>query len=67
MYKRARAGHISGFTGVNDPYEPPEIPDLSIDASIASPSECAEKLLAAVLTRIAALEGEKKQTFRDSR
>ncbi len=67
MYKRARAGHLSGFTGVNDPYESPETPDLTIDTSIASPSECAEKLLAVVIARIAVLEGEREHTFRDSR
>jgi len=54
MYKRARAGQIFGFTGVNDPYESPGAPDLTINTSIASPSECAEKLLAEVMARIAA-------------
>ena len=58
MYKRARAGKISGFTGVNDPYESPGTPDLTIDTSIASPSECAGKLLAEVMARIAVPEGE---------
>jgi bifunctional enzyme CysN/CysC len=28
MYARARAGELLGFTGVDDPYEPPEAPDL---------------------------------------
>jgi adenylyl-sulfate kinase len=59
MYKRARAGKISGFTGINDPYESPGTPDLTIDTSIASPSECAEKLFADVIARIAVSEGEK--------
>lgn len=67
MYKRARAGRISGFTGVNDPYEPPGMPDLTIDTSIASPAECAGKVLAEVMARIALSEGEKRQTFGDSR
>lgn len=67
MYKRARAGHISGFTGVNDPYEPPGMPDLTIDTSIASPAECAGKVLAEVMARIAVPEGEREHTFRDSR
>ena len=66
MYRRARAGQISGFTGVNDPYESPGRPDLTINTSIASPSECAGKLLAAVIARIALSEGEKRQTFGDS-
>lgn len=28
MYARARAGEITGFTGVDDPYEPPTGPEL---------------------------------------
>lgn len=28
LYKKARAGEIKGFTGVDDPYEPPEKPEL---------------------------------------
>ena len=30
LYARARAGEISGFTGIDDPYEPPLIPDLRL-------------------------------------
>jgi adenylyl-sulfate kinase len=67
MYKRARAGHISGFTGVNDPYESPRRPDLTINTAVASPSECAGKLLAEVMARIAVPEDERQHTFRDSR
>jgi|AntAceMinimDraft_1070359.scaffolds.fasta_scaffold22184_1 adenylyl-sulfate kinase len=57
MYKRARAGEISGFTGVNAPYEPPVAPDLTMDTSTASPSECAGKLLTELISRIAISEG----------
>jgi adenylyl-sulfate kinase len=67
MYKRARAGHISGFTGVNDPYESPGTPDLTINTSIASPSECTGKLLAEAMARIAVPEGERQHTLRDPR
>lgn len=31
FYKKARAGEISGFTGVDDPYEAPQAPELVID------------------------------------
>ncbi len=58
MYKRARAGQILGFTGVNDPYESPGTPDVIINTSIASPSECAENLLAEVMVRIAPAKGD---------
>jgi bifunctional enzyme CysN/CysC len=30
LYARARAGEIAGFTGIDDPYEPPEHPDLCL-------------------------------------
>jgi adenylyl-sulfate kinase len=30
LYARARAGELSGMTGVDDPYEPPEAPDLEV-------------------------------------
>lgn len=31
MYAKARRGEIKGFTGIDDPYEPPETPDLLVD------------------------------------
>ncbi|KAF1913546.1 sulfate adenylyltransferase [Ampelomyces quisqualis] len=33
IYAKARAGEIKGFTGVDDPYEAPETPDLIVDVS----------------------------------
>ena len=33
LYKRALAGEIAQFTGVNDPYEPPASPEIEIDTS----------------------------------
>jgi len=33
LYKKALAGEITGFTGVDDPYEAPENPDVRIDSS----------------------------------
>ena len=34
LYKQARAGEIKGFTGIDDPYEPPEHPELHLDPSV---------------------------------
>ena len=34
LYKKALAGEILHFTGVNDPYEPPEAPDIRVDSSV---------------------------------
>jgi adenylylsulfate kinase-like enzyme len=41
MYARARTGEITGFTGVDDPYEMPEAPDLVIDTSTTPVDVCA--------------------------
>jgi adenylyl-sulfate kinase len=37
LYKKALAGEITGFTGVDDPYEPPVHPELVIDTESESP------------------------------
>lgn len=39
FYKKAREGVIKQFTGVSDPYELPESPEINIDTSHASPEE----------------------------
>lgn len=39
LYKKARAGEIKGFTGIDDPYEAPDQPELVIDTSKTSPQE----------------------------
>ena len=39
LYKKARAGEIKGFTGIDDPYEAPEKPEMVIDTSKMSPQE----------------------------
>jgi len=45
MYAKARAGLITGFTGVDDPYEVPALAELSIDTSNLSPAEAAQEIL----------------------
>ncbi len=45
MYKKAMAGEIKEFTGVSDPYEEPEKPELVLETDKQSPKDCAEKLL----------------------
>ena len=44
MYAKARAGLIKGFTGVDDPYETPQTPELRIDTSNISPEESAQEI-----------------------
>ncbi len=45
MYAKARAGLIKGFTGVDDPYEIPKKPEVSIDTTKISPDEAAQEIL----------------------
>jgi adenylylsulfate kinase len=46
FYKKARAGEITNFTGVVDAYEPPENPELRLDAAAFAPEALAEQVLA---------------------
>ncbi len=45
LYKKARAGQLKNFTGIDDPYEAPEKPELTIDATNTSPQEATVLLL----------------------
>jgi sulfate adenylyltransferase len=45
MYAKARAGLIKGFTGVDDPYETPVSPEVSIDTTNLTPDESAQEIL----------------------
>ncbi|RMD96876.1 MAG: adenylyl-sulfate kinase [Calditrichaeota bacterium] len=45
LYKKALAGEIKSFTGVSDPYEPPENPELICDTEHESPAESAQKII----------------------
>ncbi|NNF99308.1 MAG: bifunctional sulfate adenylyltransferase/adenylylsulfate kinase [Desulfobacteraceae bacterium] len=45
MYAKARAGLIKGYTGVDDPYEIPEFPEIRIDTSDITPDEAAQQVL----------------------
>ena len=44
LYKKARAGEIKDFTGVNAPYEAPEAPDVEIITDGLSIEECVLKI-----------------------
>ncbi|MGD2100369.1 MAG: bifunctional sulfate adenylyltransferase/adenylylsulfate kinase [Desulfobacterales bacterium] len=45
MYAKARAGLIKGYTGVDDPYETPENPEVTIDTSDITPEEAAHQII----------------------
>ena len=46
LYRRARAGEISGFTGIDDPYEAPARPDLVLLPTDGTPTQQALRVLA---------------------
>jgi len=45
LYAKARQGVITGFTGIDSPYEPPPDPELVLRSSEQSPSDLAERLI----------------------
>jgi len=46
LYKKARAGEIKGFTGIDDPYEAPAAPELVLYAGEKSPEALADDVIA---------------------
>ena len=50
LYAKARAGLIGGFTGIDDPYEPPRNPDVAIDTTVIRPFIAARRVLAKLVS-----------------
>ena len=46
LYKKARAGEIRGFTGIDDPYEPPEKAELVLDANQKDAETLSDEIIA---------------------
>jgi hypothetical protein len=53
LYRRACAGELAGFTGVDAPYEPPSSPAKVVDTGGRSPAQCADELMHALLPMVA--------------
>jgi len=45
LYKKALAGEIKQFTGIDDPYEPPENPEIVLKTHDATPEESARQVI----------------------
>src|SRR5262249_8367662 len=45
LYQKAMAGEIKGFTGVDDPYEPPSSPEIYVDTMSEDPDQSMQKIL----------------------
>jgi len=46
LYKKARAGELKGFTGIDDPYEAPEQPEIILEAGTKTPEQLAGEVIA---------------------
>ena len=46
LYEKARKGEIKGFTGIDDPYDVPENPELTLDADGKTPDVLADEIIA---------------------
>jgi len=49
LYKKARAGELKNFTGIDSPYEPPEHPEIRVNTETTSADEAAEEIVSYVL------------------
>ena len=45
LYAKALSGEITGFTGVSDPYEPPQSPEIYVDTMSQSPDDSMQMIL----------------------
>jgi len=45
LYKKARAGEIKNFTGIDDPYEEPENPEIVVETDKMSVEQCVDKII----------------------
>jgi len=45
LYQKVRTGQIPNFTGINSPYETPEVPEIALDTSVTTAEECATQIL----------------------
>jgi adenylylsulfate kinase-like enzyme len=52
LYRKARAGQLPGFTGIDDPYEPPLTPEIECRTDRESLVESVEKVLGWIETRL---------------
>ena len=51
LYKKARQGALTNFTGIDSPYEPPERPEFHVDTTVTPATVAAESLVAFLAER----------------
>jgi adenylylsulfate kinase len=52
LYKKARAGEIKNFTGIDSPFEAPQNPTIEVKTNIHSLDECLEQIIQQLLPKI---------------
>ena len=52
LYRKARAGDLTNFTGIDSPYERPENPDIHIDAAALTPEQACDRIIEAIRDRL---------------
>ena len=52
LYKMAREGKIKGFTGIDDPYEEPNSPELTLESDTKSVDQLAQETCAIIMDKI---------------
>ena len=50
LYQKARAGLIQNFTGVDDPYEPPASPELTLNSGEQAPEQLANQVISQLVS-----------------
>jgi bifunctional enzyme CysN/CysC len=51
LYRKARAGQLKNFTGIDSPYERPEAPEVRIDTTLTTPEQAAAQIVDLLLRR----------------
>ena len=51
LYKKARSGELKHMTGIDDPYEAPESPDILLNTEALSPDESVERIITFLQTK----------------
>jgi bifunctional enzyme CysN/CysC len=49
LYKKARAGNLKNFTGIDSPYEVPESPEITIDTAKMTADEAADLIISKII------------------
>jgi sulfate adenylyltransferase len=63
MYARARRGDITGFTGIDDPYEPPVNPEMRLTTTDCPPEDNARRIVRYLIKRGLLLEQADERNF----